>query len=728
MNRQILTSALFQHSSRIQPFKQEALDSIVERIVFFHERKQMSIGDVQKVFVEIVGYTIPLVYFEHSVNRLLKLEKLYIAKQDNDLFFLSGKRRREIEIGEQYIVQNQKKLILNLFSNSPERKDLYVEPFWFALSFIFSNIGDYSAKIVDGSIDKELILFPILEKCIEECKKKYTLNYVFFKQKIVEFFLELVAPHYLELKCVLAQNYFIAKSIGINPGSDNFSRDVFSNQKIYLDTNVLISLISHQSIKHSNSIAFFKALNKVESQICITKITLLEYESWVQGEFNKIRKTINQIPEKTKSKISSPVYKDYYYLCQEKLEQNSECDVELILDNLEKHYLNYKQILNDYLINNEIEYIDDFWFDKISEDEDFDSFIIQIKEKYIEVSVKSKGNTAAIHDAKVLLWINKESKETGKKHIFITTDSSLPLIKFNENEFCNNVLLDSALQWLLPLTNENKDAEIEKTISVFLKQQILPREFIFNIKDFMIFDQLQMDCQELPAEDVEECILYLKNKAPDLNPNAANDREKLASEISKFFLDPSRKFKLELAQLEKFNDELSREIGNIRESNNSLDQQKKEIEKELNDSKTLHESEISILKGEHYTEKESLAKELNMLKSDIQKQKIKNERIKKEKEFKIWQRPGKICLISGIILIIFFIFLLLPHWDFNIAKHYIDYLNDISDKNKSFYQILMGVSLFIFTSLMVILLRFSYKRLFNMDEIKSKRRTLGLEE
>lgn len=726
MIRQILTAALFQHSSKVQPFKQDSLDSIVERILYFSQDKSISITNIQKTFIELVGYTIPLLLFEDSIERLIKDGRIEQDKNDENTFKISIKRKREIDISEDSVVQKQKSLIDKLFKNSPEKKTLYAEPFWFAVSFIFSNIGDYSAKIVNGKIDKEQILFPILDKCIEECKKSFCINFDFFKQKLTEFFSELNDPLYNETKCVLSQNYFIAKSIGINPNSENFSKDVFNNQIIYLDTNVLLAIVSQYNRKHSNSIAFLKAIKKLNSKICITNATIIEYETWVQNEFERIRSTAKQIPKKTKSKIESPVYQDYYHLCQVKGENDIECDLEVIISELEKHYFNYKDILKEFINEENIEYVDNTWFDTIEIDPSFKPFVRLVKEKYREVSIREKSDGAAVHDGKVLLWLNKVSKDTGIKHIFVTTDTSMPLIHFEENENVNNIVLEAILQWLIPLTNGHSDCEIDKTISEFLKQRILPKEFIFEIKDFLIFDHLHMECQELPAEDVENCIIYLKKNASNLNPNSAADREKLANEIAKYFIDPGKKFQLELSKKEKENEELKRQLGDVFNLLSALKEQNSEKDIKMAELKAQHREEIMNMQEGHKTEISEIKDTLNEVTDELKKLRAEQKRKSSEKEYSDWQRPSKIAFVFFILFLLFGVLQLLPNWKLNYPAKLVEYINEIKSENEARFSIWIAIDVFLTTSLIVSLFIFSYKRLFNKEIKKKIRNELGL--
>jgi hypothetical protein len=59
-----------------------------------------------------------------------------------------------------------------------------------------------------------------------------------------------------------------------------------------------------------------------------------------------------------------------------------------------------------------------------------------------------------------------------------------------------------------------------------------------------------MTCKELPAEDVEGCIRYIKQNIPLLNPSDPTDREKFTRAIAVYFADPSRKYKQNIGLLE----------------------------------------------------------------------------------------------------------------------------------------------------------------------------------
>ena len=105
------------------------------------------------------------------------------------------------------------------------------------------------------------------------------------------------------------------------------------------------------------------------------------------------------------------------------------------------------------------------------------------------------------------------------------------------------------MQWLSPMsTEENAASDSAAIFAEALRQQLLPQENFFELRDFLIFSEMELSTQLLPAKDVEDCIRAIKARTPELNPSRAEDREKLAHEISRFFVDPGRQYKASLEE------------------------------------------------------------------------------------------------------------------------------------------------------------------------------------
>jgi len=690
------------------------------------------------------------------------MNSLVLHEDGSERYQLSDNKKDELLLIVEISQKREQHVINKIFKDAPDGIAKYEEPFWFALSYIFSNVGEYSAKIISGTTDKETVLFPLLNNCLGKIKERFEINFKYFEKRLLHFFSELNEPIYNETKCILTQNHFIAKTIGINPDSAIFSEELFKDKVFYLDTNVILAIVSQHNRKHNNAISFIKAAKNLGLKFCIAHITTIEYEKWIDGEFERIRKTINQIPLRTQSKIGSPVYQDYFERYSELAAENDDIDTEDVLSEIETKYQNYKEILSDLIPSESLEYIDDLWFDSIREDKDFEFFVKHVKEKYSEVSnIREKGDKAAVHDAKILLWLENISEEYPDKYLFVSTDTSLPLIKFSSTKKSKSINLEALLQWIIPITNSHTEKDIDHVVAEILKQKILPQEFMFEIKDFIIFDQLQMECKELPHEDVENCIQHLKNNVSELNPNSAEDREKFASEIAKYFVDPSRKYKKELSERERENEELQTKLGDVYEVIENLKENTEKKDNELEQTRIHHTEEITKIKDEHSENLEEVlgnlqgvsdefeqaqenhAKEITKIKDkhseklgevlgalqgvsdEFGKIKEENRQEKIKEKLKNWKNPAKYALVLLILLILFGIFEFIPDWGWNYPAKLLLFFDSLEENSKATFNICVGLNIFLLSGLIISLFIFIYYRLINKDNIESKKEQLN---
>ena len=588
------------------------------------------------------------------------------------------------------------------------------------MNYIFSNVGEFSAKLVNGSLDKDAVLNPILKTCMSKIKSNYTINYDYFFKQVKNFFENTSEPLFNEFRWVLAQNYFITSSLGINPENEPFSKELFKDTTLYLDTNIILSLISEHNKHFNNASSFIEAANKLEMNYCVCQITIEEYERWVNSEAENIALAIDQIPKKTKSKIGSFIYQDLQFELKKKGEITKE-ERQEVLDEIIGNYLDFKTVLEQFIPDEKITYIDDSWFDSIEKSKEYETTLTVVKDKFLDLRKRKKSDNASAHDSKILLWIDKEIKENESLIWFVTTDYSLPLIKMNQQEKSTSIIIEAILQWLVPLTGNGTSKE---KFSQTLKQKILPQEFLFDVNDFVIFEELHMECGELPSEDIEDCILFLKKNAPNLNPNSPKDREKLAAFIAKYFYDPGRKYKSELSEREKENEKLVIQLGDVMSAiedlksnatlkDDKLESSKKAHKKEVEDIKSDSDDKIKKLEGSF----KGIQDELGAMKEEKRQEKITN-------SFKKWQKRGKYSFAFFILLLTFVTLEFMPNWSWNYPAKMINEINTLESTENARYRIYIGINIFLITGLLIASFLYAYRRLFNTEKREEKREEL----
>jgi hypothetical protein len=292
----------------------------------------------------------------------------------------------------------------------------------------------------------------------------------------------------------------------------------------------------------------------IELKIC--QVSLDELDCVIEFQRELLKKVGNQISDELATNINSVFYK--IYSGQKKSKETFD------LDNV---FINFNSPKDDLKDKFNVELEDDQWFYEAKKSSKVISFAKDLKIRHSKMKGKQwKRDNAAIHDAILLFWLQELRRENNNIWL-ITLDSSLPgaiPVTQNENSRSLAITLDLVLQWISPIVaQEGREIDFSETYGKIMRSRFLPQENIFDLQDFLIFHQVGIDCKELPSEDVEKSIRYIKNELPTLDPSKPVDREKLGYELRKYFVSPDRKYKQQLEKLEKENETLKSQIANI---------------------------------------------------------------------------------------------------------------------------------------------------------------------
>lgn len=221
----------------------------------------------------------------------------------------------------------------------------------------------------------------------------------------------------------------------------------------------------------------------------------------------------------------------------------------------------------------QVELVDDPWFDNASNQKETIELSEKVKTIFFDRRKFKKNDPSALHDSLLLRWAQLEKEEAKRNVLVVTLDRSLPYLLLDPINAPTRPLaitLDTLLQWISPIIFQNDiEDEFAAVFSEAVQYQLLPQENFFEIEDFLVFAEMDWSSEELPAADVEECILYIKKNAPGLDPSNPADREKIYYHMKKFFTDPGRKYKLDIQRLEadaiEYKRKLDKANGTIRE-------------------------------------------------------------------------------------------------------------------------------------------------------------------
>ncbi len=555
--RAILLSARMRFLPETQPIRDTAIDRFIEYCLLnIASENSISARELEKLFKA----TVPNAANSISQKDVhLSLERLVLNKRVETVGVKKKKRYSLSENSRKNLVKLQtdtdtklKEVCDKLFKKSQQSSGMYKAPFMECLSYVFSQLGEtYVHQMLGNTIPKKLLESPSILTSIQRVLKKYrTLDTKAFTSGVLKFFEE-VHPDFNVIKWNLAQNYYIAFTLGLDGKLGLLSHEAFGNASFYLDTNVLIHALEPAARYHGSFQTLTRACGSLKTQICVCQITLDELRNVVANLKTTIPQITEQVPKETALKIRGV----FYQLYSEELKETGEVDI----DKLFAAFDSPRETLASV---HGVQLVDDRWFVNVVESEDVKHQIEAIQKECQRRRDRKKGSATALHDALLTEWIKKERSSTSRDVWIVTLDRSLPLLpRMNQNEKPLAITLDALLQWISPvaMTDEDEDV-VSQVFAEAVKYQLLPSESQFEVRDFEFLLATQWQCKNLPAEDVEACIMYLKVNASDLDPHNAYDLQKIAREISRFMADPSRKYKGDVRKLQEAFTTKSREV------------------------------------------------------------------------------------------------------------------------------------------------------------------------
>jgi hypothetical protein len=375
-----------------------------------------------------------------------------------------------------------------------------------------------------------------IESAIKEAKAAYPeADEGSLRDGLTSFFME-DNPDYGALKWNTAQNFYVAKALGLDPSGSLLSKEVFAGTELYLDTNVLISALEPVEAHHRLFESLGKACKNLGVKLNVCQISIDELRHVAEVNKEILRRMGDQVPEALRPKISNIFYELYW-----KSEERND---------LESLFYKFSHPLATLRDAYGIELVDSEWFTSETFTEGTRCLVEKLRNAR---TFRKKPERAAQHDALLMRWLDVERKRARSKMWIVTRDRTLPGIQTEDGEPVA-ITLDALLQWIAPISDKDySDLRFTEMFSESIRLQLLPPENFLDLKDFCMLVECGITCKDLPAEDVEACIRDLKAALPSIDPTEPRDREKISHRISKFFADPGRKFKERLRDLERQN-------------------------------------------------------------------------------------------------------------------------------------------------------------------------------
>ncbi len=575
--RAMLSTIRMRFSPQLQPIKEAAIDKMIEQQLYVTDKKTgLTLQEIQGqgvIYYDRGHGILRASDIKDSIKRLVEKERVRImGSRGEDLYKLSEEVLLELERMFRETESLFNSVVSKLFKNIPTPQN-YSAPFIKSLSIIFSTIGEKYVRIIKGDIKKEQqYSFPEILSTVDQVSREHAIDKEVFKNAVINFFRE-DDPKYDSIKWNMVQNYYIAKVIGLEPDSNLLSQELFGNSDLYLDTNILISALDEEHKHHKGFRELSNACKKLNIRFKVCQLSIEELRASVNSKRRLLEKVVDQIPEETIPKVRGTFLNLYYN--QLKLKGSV---------NFDEIFSSFNSPVEDLREKFNVELVDDEWFDRAKYEKETQELAEELAKKYEELRGHRKNEGSAMDDAILIRWLQRCKEEKGKVGL-VTLDTSLPGSLCEEGNKAFIITLDALLQWISPIALQSEDQnDFARVFSEAVEYQLLPKDRFFELKDFIIFSELQMSCKELPAEDVEGCIQYIKSNAPKLDPSKSEDREKISYEVLKFFTSPGRKYKQEIERLElgqkATKEEYEKKLGDAFSNIKQLEEKNRKIEEE----------------------------------------------------------------------------------------------------------------------------------------------------
>jgi hypothetical protein len=580
--RAMLLATGTRFSPQVQKVKETAVDRIVTQILYAAtEGEGLSFAKIEEVFREASGgYSINSSDLKDALDRIAvsSLELLAVDLGSKKVYKLTDDIKKKMVILQGDAERGFNRVMVDLFSNAPLSTEHFLEPFLYGLSSIFSQLGEEIVRLLKNEFGATG--HPAIETALEAIQAEYSdVDLDILKTALIRFF-QSDDPDYNEIKWNMAQSYYLTKVLGLDPEGTLLSEEVFERSIFYLDTNILIAALEPVHEMHTSFVALSNVTNQLDINLRVCLLSLDEMQTWLASQRRVFEKVVDQIPEALAPKVADLFYEKY--LIQKK-DDASDFDIDEFFANFDDPRKSLKE-------NYAVEYEDEEWFDTARDKPDVQKLAKKIKSK--SKAHRQKRDETAMHDALLMKWVQEQRKRTKRRTWLVTLDASLSRPTYAKTEDSEAAItLAGVLQWISPIANLTGNQDFTKAFSEMVRSRILPQNRFLKMEDFLVFADMEMTCKNLPPEDVEGCIMYIKAKAPQLNLSKPSDREELYHNVSKFFADPTRKFHKEL---DRYRDMLGKAKDEVLESKQLAAEEKTELQIALGE----HKSEIEQLRGQ----------------------------------------------------------------------------------------------------------------------------------
>lgn len=551
--------------------RQKAVDRIIENALFIlGPEGSFTAKQVMDVFREIGKVpTLRIGEIEDGLKRLIEDRRVIPHHENIPRRYSLSKSAAEDSMAS-YSESSRRfdRVTDRLFGNlEPSVRDTSASLFLEFVCEIFSALGAQWVSYINGQPIDTLINRDRVEELAETLAHKRNLSQPLrgeVKRRCIQF-LTNSDPDYDYLKFTLGQSFYIVHLLGVE-GHNLLSEEIFSGGRLYLDSSVVIPALLGASRHHIVFQELVKICRRLGIELFVTRPTVDEVRA-VAAQQEQLAPTLyDEVPERLASRVFGDFFQTYHSIKQEDPTTTPE-----------QLFAPFHQLSDTLRKSLGIAVIDHERFDKFPDQSGFQDVKDVLQAASNETRKRKKFENALIHDAKTYLFLRSECTSPNDKIWFVTRDSSLPKawsLLQPHGLAIRCFLLDGLLQSISPfVVDDGEIKDLSEVFSQVVAAQLIPQGKIFDIEDFLLLQDLQIDCNELPGHDLEDALLSIKSSVLKGAAYRHENLEEAAYELRRILRGRDKRSERMAAQLN-------------------------ELEQKLDDQRTKHSDEETALRTE----------------------------------------------------------------------------------------------------------------------------------
>lgn len=543
-NYEILFSTQLRLAPETQPLRESAIDSIVERAVFtFGGGYRPTLDELCRCAIirpDGANQLVQTTTIEESLVRLIETGRISTEASTTVPKYYLPTHIFDTLAHEVEEHKNKMARVIALAFDDNDAPPALVPLFVACVFDIFSDLGTIYAQVLVGVQQPNTVAaHPSINFAVEKAAKTRPGEEKHRLGNALRRFILSKDPEAEHIKWVLGQNFYIAKSLGLDEGAQSLSREAFAHGSFYLDTNVALAALAPHAKHHASFKSFISACKQLDVTLWVAGITCRELEFTARGAAKTIKEVEGEIPDETATKIDSLFWNMY----REERSRNPGIDVFEVMGRLQDPGTQLRKSYG-------VKYVDDKWFNTNEYSPKTKSLVSDVRLATAK-RARGKNYAAAVHDALLLQWVEIERVKHNTRTWLLTLDYNLPTKENSEHLSGAGlwVTLEAIVHWIAPyLSQADQKKDFASLFSEMLRLQVLPQRRLFDLNDFRVLASMELQCKSLPPKDVEACVRRIHKLTATVDPTTAEGRERMSHEIRKFMADPDREFRKESEQ------------------------------------------------------------------------------------------------------------------------------------------------------------------------------------